>query len=97
MALLAALILIAARAGLRFGRYGGRAIEAAAIVLSVAVVLVPSAARSGRADRVAPDDGITQTDLWRRYDAGCAATGGRRGTGSVRRCLRRLMLDLQGQ
>lgn len=64
--LLALLILVAARAGLRFGRYRGRAVGAAGIVLSVAAVLVPSL--YGRAVPIDAPSGIAKTGLWRRYD-----------------------------
>jgi suppressor for copper-sensitivity B len=67
MALLVLLILVMARAVLRFGRYGGRAIEAAAITLSIAAVLAPSL--YGRAVSIEAPDGIAQTGLWRPYDA----------------------------
>ena len=65
--LLALLFLVAARAVLRFDHYAGRAIGAAAIVLSVAAVLVPSL--RGQAVPIGVPDEIAQTDLWRRYDA----------------------------
>jgi suppressor for copper-sensitivity B len=65
--LLALLLLVAARAVLRFDRYAGRAIGVAAIVLSAAAVLVPSL--RGQAVPIGVPDEIAQTDLWRRYDA----------------------------
>ena len=67
VALLALLILVAARAIVGFGQYGGRAIGAAAIVVSVAAVLVPSL--HGQAVPIGGPGGIARTDLWRRYDA----------------------------
>ncbi len=67
MALLALLILVAARAVLRLGRHGGRAIGAAAIMVSVAAVLAPSL--QGQAVPIGATDRIAKTDLWRRYDA----------------------------
>lgn len=66
MALVALLILIMARAVLCLGRYGGRAIVATAIVLSVATVLMPSL--RGEAVSVGAPDRIPQPGLWRPYD-----------------------------
>ena len=65
-ALLALLILVMARAVSRFGRYGGRAIGVAAIVLSVVALLVPSL--NGRAVPIEAPSGIAQAGLWRPYD-----------------------------
>jgi suppressor for copper-sensitivity B len=67
VALVALLILVAARAIVGFGQYGGRAIGAATIVLSVAAVLVPSL--HGQAVPIGGPGAIAQTDLWRRYGA----------------------------
>ncbi|HVC63620.1 MAG TPA: protein-disulfide reductase DsbD domain-containing protein [Acetobacteraceae bacterium] len=65
MALLALLILFAARAALRFGRAGGRAIGIAALVLSVVAVLVP--ALRGQAAPIETPGGIARAGLWQPY------------------------------
>ena len=78
-ALAALLLLVMARAVLRFGRRGGRAIVAAAIVLSVATVLVPS--MNGKTVPIYAPSRIAQAGLWRRYDA--AVLRGLAGGGKV--------------
>jgi suppressor for copper-sensitivity B len=66
-ALAALLVLVGARGHWRFARYRGRAIGAAAIVLSIAAVLAPSL--YGRAVPIRAPDRSAKADLWRRYDA----------------------------